>query len=73
MVIYEMKYPSGKKFIPQAIPAMISPTQRGMNLEKELKDSNTYYKEINRALIYKNQPLFKLYELIILPAIKHGL
>lgn len=53
MVIYEMKYPNGKKFIPQTIPTMISTTQRGMNLEKELNDSNTYYKEINRALIYK--------------------
>lgn len=26
---------------------------RGMSLEKDLDDSNTYYKEVNRALIYK--------------------
>lgn len=48
-----MKYPNGKKFIPQTQPLATSPSSRGMDLEKELNASNLYYKETNRALIYK--------------------
>ena len=48
-----MKYPNGKKFIPQNTMNLPEVSSRGMNLEKELNHSNTYYKETNRALIYK--------------------
>lgn len=53
MVILKMKYPNGKKFIPQNTMNLPEVSSRGMNLEKELNHSNTYYKETNRALIYK--------------------
>ena len=48
-----MKYPNGRKFIPQNTMSLPEVSNRGMNLEKELNHSNTYYKETNRALIYK--------------------
>ena len=53
MVILKMKYPNGRKFIPQNTMSLPEVSNRGMNLEKELNHSNTYYKETNRALIYK--------------------
>ena len=49
-VILMIKYPTGKK-VTSAV--MHSNSGRGMNLENDINDSNTYYRECNRALIYK--------------------
>ena len=48
-----MKYPNGKRFVPQDNITIQSNSNRGMDLEKELNDSNMYYKESQRAIIYK--------------------
>ncbi len=45
-----INYPNKKKVNISSTNSNIS---RGMNLEKDLNDSNTFYKSINRALIYK--------------------
>ncbi|OCN03855.1 Holliday junction resolvase RecU [Erysipelotrichaceae bacterium MTC7] len=46
-----INYPTKKKRVVHATTTKSN--QRGMNLEKDLNDSNTYYREIGRALIYK--------------------
>ncbi|MDH6367217.1 MULTISPECIES: Holliday junction resolvase RecU [unclassified Breznakia] len=46
-----INYPTKKKSAVQSISS--TSNQRGMNLEKDLNDSNTFYKETGRALIYK--------------------
>ena len=47
-----MKYPNGKTFTQQSLK-YDSTSNRGMNLESEINESNHYYREIGRALIYK--------------------
>lgn len=48
----EIKYPAG---IPYTAPTKIHDhhAHRGVRLEKDINDSNTYYRECNIALIYK--------------------
>ena len=47
-----VNYPSGHKPLPSNNQKR-SLGSRGMDFEKDINDSCTYYKEINRALIYK--------------------
>lgn len=46
-----INYPTGKKISTQS--SIRSGNSRGMNLEKDINDSNQFYREANRALIYK--------------------
>lgn len=46
-----INYPTGKKLETQITPQ--GGNSRGMNLEKDINDSNQFYRECNRALIYK--------------------
>lgn len=47
-----MKYPNGIKKT-KSCNNHIKYDNRGMNLEKDLNDTNTYYSEIGKAFIYK--------------------
>ena len=49
-----MKYPAGVKVVPTAHKKEdIQYGNRGMSLEHDLNITNDYYRESNRALIYK--------------------
>lgn len=50
-MIYLIGYPNKKRAKQIASPQLQK--GRGMNLEKDLNDSNTYYREVKRALLYK--------------------
>lgn len=61
MIGDEMNYPSGiKKEKSNTIDSNISYKNRGMTLESELNDSNEYYREIDKAYIYKKPTPIKI-------------
>lgn len=47
-----VNYPT-KKTLTNTSSAFKASNARGMNLEKDINDSNTFYREIDRAIIYK--------------------
>jgi len=56
-----MNYPNGvKKINTQAVRKEVSYKNRGMTLEGELNDSNSYYREIEKAFIYKKPTPIKI-------------
>ena len=57
-----MKYPNGIKKQPSSMITNnnISYKNRGMTLEGELNDSNEYYREIDKAYIYKKPTPIKI-------------
>ena len=57
-----MNYPNGKKFYQSEINKVTETTyaNRGMNLEKELNETNSYYRDIEKAYIYKKPTPIKI-------------
>lgn len=58
-----MNYPNGMKFIPNKVKTNtkeITYANRGMTLEKELNDTNIYYREKDKAYIYKKPTPIKI-------------
>ena len=58
-----MNYPNGKKFYPNTtITTKDQSTyaNRGMNLEKELNETNLYYRNHDKAYIYKKPTPIKI-------------
>lgn len=56
-----MNYPNGlKKKNTTTLPHVISYKNRGMNLEDELNKSNEYYKDMDKAYIYKKPTPIKI-------------
>ena len=57
-----MNYPNGIKKINNdtSITKKLSHKNRGMTLEKELNDSNEYYREEDKAIIYKKPTPIKI-------------
>ncbi len=56
-----MNYPNGvKKINTTTINKEVSYKNRGMTLEGELNDSNSYYREIEKAFIYKKPTPIKI-------------
>jgi len=56
-----MNYPNGvKKVNTTTINKEVSYKNRGMTLEGELNDSNSYYREIEKAFIYKKPTPIKI-------------
>lgn len=56
-----IKYPTGQKVIPQKnSKAPINYAGRGMHFEDEINKSNAYYREVNKALVYKKPTPIKI-------------
>ena len=56
-----MKYPAGVKVVPTVHKKEdIQYGNRGMSLEHDLNITNDYYRESNRALIYKKPTQIKV-------------
>lgn len=55
-----MNYPDRKIRVHNTLPTTIVYGNRGMNLESEINLSNAYYREINKAIIYKKPTPIKI-------------
>lgn len=55
-----MNYPKGIKEQIKKTETLTTYGKRGMTLEKEINDSNTYYRESNKAFIYKKPTPIKI-------------